>query len=76
MNFKLGPHRSAKKRKLLWSAAVLCVVSFACRPIITVGWAEILILAAIISFAMAPFLLKVYRAYLGIEEDAEDKKKK
>lgn len=74
MEFKLVPHRSAKKRKFLGAAGVLWMVSFACRPIITVGWAEILILAAIISFAMAPFLLKIYRAYLGIEEDAEDKK--
>jgi len=76
MELKPGPDRSACNRKLLWAAALLWMVSFACRPIITVGWAEILILAGVILFALAPFLLRVYRAYLGIEDDSEDKKQK
>ncbi len=74
MESRVGPGRLPFNRKLLWAAILLWMVGFACRPIITVGWAEILILAGIILFAIAPFLLRAYRAYLGIKDDSEDTK--
>lgn len=71
MELKTGPGKSPFNRHLFWAVAVLWVAGYACRPIITVGWAEILILAGVISFAIAPFLLRAYRAYLGIEDDSK-----
>ncbi|MFO8036052.1 MAG: hypothetical protein R6U57_05450 [Anaerolineales bacterium] len=45
----------------------------ACRPVVTVGWSEILILALIILIAIFPLLVKIFRFYLRLEERKEDR---
>lgn len=45
----------------------------ACRPVVTIGWAEILILALIILIAFFPLLVKIIRFFLRMEEKKEDK---
>lgn len=72
MGSKSAWEKQKGRHPLGWILASLWAASFACRPIITVGWAEILILAGIIVFAISPFLLKVYRAYLGVEDEPPD----
>jgi len=72
MRSKSAWEKGKDRRHLVRIVASLGAAGFACRPIITVGWAEILILAGIIVFAISPFLLKVYRAYLGVEDEPPD----
>lgn len=52
--------------------AALVAGALACRPLITVGWTELLILAGVIVFAISPFLFKVYRFFLRMEKEKED----
>lgn len=48
------------------------VAALACRPVVTVGWTEIIILAAIIVFAISPFLIRVFRWYVRWEEKQDE----
>jgi|GEM_PF-1752013 len=53
--------------------AVVCGVSiFGCRPVIAVGWSEILILGLIIAFVLSPWLVKVLRFYLRNQGQDKD----
>jgi len=50
----------------------------ACRPVIAIGWPEILILVVLIAFLMGPTLFKLYRFLDRVRRvgQAEEKKKK
>lgn len=56
-------------------AAIVWGVSiFGCRPVIAVGWSEILILGLIIAFVLSPWLVKVLRFYLRNQEQDKDQR--
>lgn len=40
----------------------------ACRPVIAIGWSELVILFLIIAFLLGPFLLKLARAWNAYQE--------
>lgn len=64
-----------KKRFQLVVAAIVWGVSiFGCRPVIAVGWSEILILGLIIAFVLSPWLVKVLRFYLRNQEQDKDQR--
>jgi len=41
----------------------LLTVSLACRPVLTIGWEEILILALLILVLIGPTLFRLYRRW-------------
>ena len=47
------------KRSSAW--LVLLLAACACRPVVAIGWGELLILLAIIAALMGPLLLRIYR---------------
>lgn len=62
-----------KRFQVLVAAAVCGVSVFGCRPVIVVGWSEILILGLIIAFVLSPWLVKVLRFYLRNQEQDKDR---
>lgn len=47
---------------------ILLLASLACRPVVTIGWSEILVLAVIILVLLGPFLWRLYRFWLAYQE--------
>lgn len=64
---------TGKRFQVLVAAAVCGVCVFGCRPVIAVGWSEILILGLIIAFVLSPWLVKVLRFYLRNQEQDKDR---
>ncbi|MFO7944695.1 MAG: hypothetical protein R6U51_10400 [Anaerolineales bacterium] len=62
-----------KRFQVLVATAVWGVSVFGCRPVIAVGWSEILILGLIIAFVLYPWLVKVLRFYLRNQEQDNDR---
>lgn len=60
--------------------ALLSLLSMllACRPVIAIGWEELLVLIVLIAFLLGPTLFKLYRLLDKIQKarDSEAKKKK
>ncbi len=67
---KFLPKKALRMRMV---GGVLAGSALACRPVITVGWSEILILALIILIAFFPLLLKIFRFYLRLEGKKRDR---
>ena len=61
-------------RALVWKESVKIP---ACRPVIAIGWPEILILVILIAFLLGPTLFKLYRFLDRVRRvgQAEEKKK-
>lgn len=64
----------------LWVSFAIFVLALgflACRPVIAIGWVELLILIVIIIFLFGPYLLRIYRTYetLQKEDKSEEIKK-
>ena len=53
------------------------LIPLACRPVIAIGWPEILILVILIAFLLGPTLFKLYRFLDRVRRvgQAEEKKK-
>lgn len=47
----------------------------ACRPAITVGWGEILIVTAVLLFVLAPLLLRIMRLRTDNQKDKKERGK-
>jgi uncharacterized membrane protein len=43
--------------------SVLVVVILACRPVMTIGWQEILIIIIILAVLLGPTLFRIYRRW-------------
>jgi membrane protein implicated in regulation of membrane protease activity len=52
--------------------AILLASMLACRPVITIGWTELAIIALIILVLFAPLLWRLFR-FLTREKDSGDK---
>ena len=63
----------AGKIKVLTAGAALVISTWACRPVLTVGWTEVLILGAVILFAISPLLVRLFRFYIRLKEGQEDR---
>jgi hypothetical protein len=64
-------------------SALLSIITFgvailACRPIVAIGWPELIILAVLIAVLLGPLLFRLYRFLDKIQKasQAEEKKKK
>lgn len=58
-------------RKVWLSAGAVLLSTLACRPVITIGWAEIAIIGGLILLLLAPFIVKVLRLFARIEKDED-----
>ena len=56
-------------------AVVLTISLLACRPVITVGWGEILIVTAVLLFVLAPLLIRIMRLRTDNQKDKKDRGK-
>jgi hypothetical protein len=54
--------------------AILLIGVLGCRPVIAVGWQEMVVLAGIVVILIGPLLFRLYRSWLGGQEvgDMED----
>jgi hypothetical protein len=70
-----------KKRthhRILLSSTLLLTSLLACRPIIAIGWTEIIIIMVLIVVLLGPLLFRLYRFLDKVQKvnQAEEKKKK
>lgn len=69
-----------KKHRWRWvngicPAAALLLGTMACRPVLTIGWGEMLILLVVLFLVLAPLILRVVRMVLKTGEEHPDRKK-
>jgi hypothetical protein len=60
------------------SIAALWISTFACRPIIAIGWPELIILTILIAILLGPLLFRLYRFIDKVQKAnrSEEKRKK
>ncbi len=61
--------------KGIYPAAVLLLGTMACRPVLTIGWGEMLFLLVVLFLVLAPLILRVVRTVLRTGEEHSDRKK-
>jgi hypothetical protein len=56
----------------------LCLTLLACRPVIAIGWPELIILIVLIGVLLGPLMFRLYRFLDKVRKvgQAEEKKKK
>lgn len=52
----------------------LALSLLACRPVMTVGWTEILILFALVAFLFGPLLFRIFIWWQKYKADQQEKK--
>jgi hypothetical protein len=62
--------------KLRLPIAVLLIISLACRPVLTIGWTEILIIAGLILLLLGPALFKFFQRINQFQNWKNSKDKK
>ena len=67
-----------KRYAILSGLVALWMPALACRPIIAIGWPELIILVVLIAFLLGPLLFRLYRFLDKAQRvsRAEEKKKK
>ncbi len=62
----------------LLGIAALWIAASACRPVIAIGWPELIILVIIIAILLGPLIFRLYRFIEKIQKagQTEEKKKK
>jgi hypothetical protein len=59
------------------SIIILLFSLMSCRPIIAIGWTEIIIIIVLVAILMGPLLFRIYRFIDRVQRASkEDKKKK
>jgi hypothetical protein len=54
-------------------AALLLLATLACRPVLTVGWGEILLIGGVLLFVLAPLLLRVGRFLIRLQDQKKSR---
>jgi membrane protein implicated in regulation of membrane protease activity len=67
-----------KNYSVLLGMLTLWIAAIACRPIIAIGWTELIIIFILIAVLLGPLLFRLYRFLDNVQKasQAEDKKKK
>ena len=66
------------RRPIPFLFAALLLAACACRPVIAIGWSELLILLVVIAVLLWPLLLRIYRTLVALrraQEKSENDKK-
>lgn len=66
---------TSNHRHLYVSIILLLLVMLACRPVIAIGWPELLTLLVIIAILLGPVLLRIYRTLEKLQKLREDETK-
>jgi hypothetical protein len=66
-----------KRYAIFFGMVALWMPALACRPIIAIGWPELIILVVLIAFLLGPLLFRLYRFLDKAQRvsRAEEKKK-
>ena len=65
-----------KTESISFSLIFLFLSLLACRPIIAIGWTEIIIILVLVVVLMGPLLFRIYRFIDRINKAREDEEKK
>ena len=65
-----------KTESISFSLIFLFLSLLACRPIIAIGWTEIIIIVVLVIVLMGPLLFRIYRFIDRINRASQDEKKK
>ncbi|MBN1667115.1 MAG: hypothetical protein JW862_08495 [Anaerolineales bacterium] len=55
---------------------ILLATNLACRPVLTVGWQEILILVIVVAILLGPALFRLYRRMAEFQDWKTNRQKK
>jgi len=70
MGSLLKPVSQAGRSSVL---VVLGLSMLSCRPVMTVGWTEILILFALVAFLFGPLLFRIFTWWQKVKADQQEK---
>ena len=67
-----------KRYPFLLGSLTLSIAGFACRPIVAIGWPELILLVVLVVVLLGPLMFRLYRFLDQIQKasQAETKKKK
>jgi len=67
-----------KHHPVFFAMLSLGLMTLACRPIVAIGWPELIVLVVLIAFLLGPLLFRLYRFLDKVQRynQAEGKKKK
>jgi hypothetical protein len=60
-------------RRIVAASGLLGLSLLACRPVMTVGWVEILILFVLVAFLFGPLLYRIFTWYQKFKSDQSGK---
>jgi hypothetical protein len=66
-------HKPVSYKRILPALGLLGLSLLACRPVMTVGWLEILILFALVTFLFGPLLFRIFTWWQKYKSDQHDK---
>jgi len=65
-----------KRYSVLLGITALWMAVFACRPVIAIGWPELIILILLIAILMGPLMFRLYRAIDKFQKASKTVRKK
>ncbi|NQS91850.1 MAG: hypothetical protein HQ574_05515 [Chloroflexi bacterium] len=75
MNIEKRTIRRNQKYRIRLAATALAGSLLACRPVIAVGWGEILILLVVVTLVLGPLLLRFFRVQKNRQIKKKDQEK-
>ncbi len=54
-------HQVPSKVNLIRAAGLIVLANLACRPVITIGWGEVLLVGLLAALLLGPLLLRFFR---------------
>lgn len=68
--------RERSKHLRVIRSSILLASLMACRPIIAIGWTEIIIIVILVAILMGPLLFRLYRFIDRVQKASKEEKKK
>jgi len=66
-----------QRRNLLLPAALALLLSLlACRPVLAIGWDELLVIVLLVAFLLGPLLFRLSRSWAKFQESTKNQRKK
>jgi len=65
-----------KTKSVSLSLVVVFLSLLSCRPIIAIGWTEIIIIVVLVAILLGPLLFRIYRFIDRVQRASKDEKKK
>ena len=65
-----------KRYPILVAILALCLALLSCRPIIAIGWPELIVLILLIAILMGPLIFRLYQFLDKVQKASKDEGKK